>query len=226
MGWLEDTAFVHHLGENKCLFLSCDSTTGDYTLTVDYLFTTKHGVFRLEFISIKLVSFFFLVWVVNEIGLEGDPDEISNNFNNFLLFIIPNLLSSLENLPHDCQIEINNQSMFLKPVSLTELCNISKQIKNKHSSGIDEVPTSIVKVSIPEIPEVLCHLINNSFKYGIFPDQLKMALIKPLYKKGDPRLMENYRPISLLPSFSKLFELAMCRRLMDFLNKCSILSEH
>lgn len=107
-----------------------------------------------------------------------------------------------------------------------EVCEISKQIKNKHSSGIDEIPTSIVKVSIPTIAKVLCHLINNSFKYGIFPDQLKTALIKPLYKKGDPNSIENYRPISLLPSFSKIFELCICRRLMDFLNKCKILNKH
>lgn len=88
------------------------------------------------------------------------------------------------------------------------------------------MPTSIIKSAIPVIKDVLCHMINNSFKHGIFPEQLKTALIKPLLKKGNADLMENYRPISLLPAFSKIFELCMCKRLIDFLKKCNLLSSN
>ena len=84
-----------------------------------------------------------------------------------------------------------------------------KNIKNKNSCGIDEIPTSIIKLSIPFVGDILCYLINNSFKNDVFPDQLKVAAIKPILKKGDPESLNSYRPISLLPGFSKIFEIVM-----------------
>ena len=162
----------------------------------------------------------------NDIGVKGDPSEISNQYNTYLLSIIPELLSKLESRPFNCNIKANQESMYLKPITPAELCEFANQIKNKQSSGIDEIPTCIIKIAVPQIKEVLCYLINNSFKQGMFPDQLKVALIKPLHKKGSPAEIENYRPISLLPGFSKLFELAMCKRIVNFFNKCKLFNSH
>ena len=129
---------------------------------------------------------------------------MANNFNSFLVSIIPNLVNNLGKSPYICNIPSNNRSMFLRPVTPKEVCELTKEIKNKHSSGVDEIPTSLIKYCVYELRHVLCFLINNSFKFGTFPSQLKTALIKPLYKKGDPQIMDSYRPISLLPGFSKL----------------------
>lgn len=74
------------------------------------------------------------------------------------------------------------------------------------------------------ISKPLCYIINNSFIQGIFPDQLKMASVRPLFKKGDPSLAESYRPLSILPSFSKIFETAMLNRLVNFFDTCKIFS--
>lgn len=60
--------------------------------------------------------------------------------------------------------------------------------------------------------------MNNSMKYAIHPDQLKFPLIIPLFKKGGPLDIRNYRPISLLPLFSKNFELVKTTRLLYFMN--------
>lgn len=62
-------------------------------------------------------------------------------------------------------------------------------------------------------------------KYSIYPDQLKFAIIKPLFKKGDPDDLGNYRPISLLPAFSKIFEMVMISRLLNFMNEHNIFSK-
>lgn len=162
----------------------------------------------------------------NEIKLEGNSETIANNYNQFLVSVIPNLLGKLQSTPHTCNILPNNRSLYLNPVTSKEICKLAREIKNKHSSGVDELPTSIIKASICELQDVLCFLINNSFKNGIFPANLKVALIKPIYKKGDAQQMDSYRPISLLPGFSKLFELAMARRIMHFLNDCQILNNN
>ena len=59
---------------------------------------------------------------------------------------------------------------------------------------------------------------------GIFPDHLKMAVVRPLYKKGDKFEISNYRPISLIPTFAKIFEKAMYSRLSQHLQTNNILA--
>lgn len=161
----------------------------------------------------------------SEIQLEGNAEIIANNFNSFLVNEIPNMVQNVQRDSYGCIIP-NDKSMFLEPVSPDEVCELADQIKNKHSSGIDEIPTSLIKMSVSELRDVLCFIINNSFKFGIFPNQLKTALIKPLYKNGDPQIMKSYRPISLLPGFSKLFELAMSKRIVNFMNYCHLISRN
>lgn len=153
-----------------------------------------------------------------------DAVKIVNEYNKHLLNIVPELLKTIKNIPFDCQIENNTQSMYLKKITPNKISDLANNLKNKYSSGEDDIPTSIIKFCINEIKEVLCYIINNSFKYGIFPEQLKLAVIKPIYKKGDPELLENYRPISLLPSFSKLFEICMCANITPFMNDCHLFS--
>jgi len=63
----------------------------------------------------------------------------------------------------------------------------------------------ILKISAPFISSQLCRIINMSLNSGVFPTRLKYSIITPLHKKGDKNNMTNYRPISLLTSFSKIF---------------------
>ena len=72
------------------------------------------------------------------------------------------------------------------------LLKLSKILKNKLSSGYDELSTSLLKNSINVVVEPLVHIISNSLKFGIFPDQLKLAIVVPVYKKGDNTNIENY----------------------------------
>lgn len=160
----------------------------------------------------------------NEIQVTGCPAKIAEDYNNYLLNIVPDLLDEAELIQFNCNIEQNRQSMFVKPINEHELIELSERLKNKYTSGEDEIPNSIIKLCIKFITKPVCFVINNSFKYGVFPEQLKLALIKPLYKKGNPELLENHRPISILPSFSKLFEMAMCDRVMSFLTSCQLIS--
>ena len=72
----------------------------------------------------------------------------------------------------------------------------------------------ILKIGAPFISSPLCRIINISLNLGVFPTRLKYSLITPLYKRGDKNNVTNYRPISLLTSFSKIFEKITYKRLI------------
>nr|CAI5856387.1 unnamed protein product [Callosobruchus analis] len=137
--------------------------------------------------------------------IEGDPIDIANNFNNFLINVVPNM-RDFPKQPLDFQnIFYNNCSLYCGLVKGSDIIEAAACLKNKYSSGEDDIPICIVKFSINQIKEVLAYIVGNSFKYGIFPEQLKMAVIKPLFKSGERDSMNSYQPISMLNSFSKLF---------------------
>ena len=83
-----------------------------------------------------------------------------------------------------------------------------------------------MKKSINHVRVPLTHVINLSLATGVFPDQLKIAKVVPIYKTSDPTFLNNYRPISLLPAFSKLFEKIMFNTIVAFLDRYNVLYKH
>ena len=112
----------------------------------------------------------------------------------------------------------------LLPTTSHEIENITSDLTNKSSFGYDDIPLKLLKSSISGISVPLSHLINISIVSGIFPDKLKIAKITPLYKSGDKADISNYRPISVLTSFSKVFERVIHNSLMSYLDKNNILN--
>jgi hypothetical protein len=80
----------------------------------------------------------------------------------------------------------------------------------------------LLKISANYICCPLTYICNRSISTGIFPERLKYSIIKPLFKKGDKMDPSNYRSISMLTSFSKVFEKAFCIRLTEHLNNNNI----
>ena len=107
---------------------------------------------------------------------------------------------------------------------------VKKTINNlqaKSSSGCDGISSKLLKVIEPVIINTLTLLINQVLYAGIFPDKLKIAKVIPiLYKKGDPSLFENYRPISLLPSISKVLEKRIALQLSSYFEKTKLLFDN
>ena len=91
------------------------------------------------------------------------------------------------------------------------------------SCGPYSVPVTILKTVRDYISEPLAFLVNDSFARGNFPEKLKLARITPVFKKGSRFDIDNYRPISVLSNFSKLFEKAMYHRLYSYLEELKIL---
>jgi hypothetical protein len=96
---------------------------------------------------------------------------------------------------------------------------VAKNLKGKYSSGFDDVMDSIVKKSVQFMKTPLANICNASFTSSIFPEILKIAIVKPLHKKGKTGEVKNYRPISLSSVFSKTVEKLMFNRLMSFITK-------
>ena len=98
-------------------------------------------------------------------------------------------------------------------------------MKSKNSSGNDEISNRLLKSIKSEISKPLTIIINQSIETRIFPNALKVAKVKPLFKKGDNCCLNNYRPISLLPTISKIFERVMYTQLYSYFNVNNLLSE-
>jgi hypothetical protein len=159
----------------------------------------------------------------------NSPDAFNNYFLTVSKNIIKNIRSSGQNYdtysnancyilnqPHRAFSNIN-----FKNTSTKEIENIIRSLKAKESHGYYEITTKILKISAPFISSPLTYIFNKS---GNFPSRLKYAIIKPIFINGDKKKIANYRPIDLLPPFSKILEKIMYSRLMHHLETNNILA--
>ena len=133
---------------------------------------------------------------------------------------IPHVQTSFENY---LLYQDNPSSLFFRPTSVHEIVNIVSALKPSKSSGSDDISPRIIKDCIHVIADPLCDIFNKSLFQGVVPNKLKIAKVVPVYKKNDRKCIENYRPIALLPIFSKILEKIVYKRLNDFLHSNNIL---
>ena len=159
-------------------------------------------------------------------NLTSDPAEISNEFNQFFVNVANNITETIPKTPKspiDYLINRNSSSFFLSPVTPIEVNEVILHLDPSKSIGPGSIPIKLLKILGPKISQPLAELVNQSFLEGTFPLKLRMAKVISLYKKGDPILPSNYRPISLLPIFSKVYEKLMHKRLYSFLKDHKII---
>ena len=100
-----------------------------------------------------------------------------------------------------------------QPLSINELKNAFFSLNINKSPGHDGVSFNVIKKCFGELCEPLKYLFNLSIVKGIFPDDLKLAKVTPIYKADNSSKISNHRPISVLQCFSKMLERIMCNRL-------------
>ena len=118
-----------------------------------------------------------------------------------------------------------NMRMEFKIVTEEKILNIINSLDNKSSSGWDGLSNTMVKSLKNKLYMPLTLIINHMLHTGIYPNAFKIAKVMPIFKKGDPSLLTNYRPISLLPTLSKIFERAIVTQLYSFFITNNILCE-
>ena len=108
---------------------------------------------------------------------------------------------------------------------IKEIIEIVSNFKNKMSSDIHDIDMSIVKKVITKISKPFSRICNMPFKNSKFPEKMKVAKVVPIFKGGEKNLFTNYRPVSLLPQFSKVLEKLFHSRLSNFIDRYSILND-
>ena len=157
-----------------------------------------------------------------------DLDEIATEFNKYFINIGRSLSdqihsnhSSLDYLPK----QHKPTSIFsFNPVNEECIANYIRKLKNKSSYGYDNISNKLIKSAGHILVKPMTIIVNQSLHTGIYPSQLKLSLVKPLFKNGNKTQFNNYRPISLLPSLSKIFEYVIFDQLLHYYIENNLLS--
>lgn len=166
---------------------------------------------------------------IEENGKIMNPTECAEIFNNFFISASKNIAANMsKDVDHQflgsC-LKPSTNSLFLRALTEEDVLDLINKLKNSNSSGVDEISNTLLKTIGVYIVHPLTYIINLSLEQGTYPEKLKISNVIPLFKKGDPNLVINYRGISLSPSLSKLFESAINTQLINFLMVNNMLSQ-
>lgn len=197
---------------------------------------SKRAYYNSLFLNVKRTE---VVWKnLNAILHEGNKlepiteltieDEIktgatlANAFNDFFV----DLVNSVPSTEATRYVKSVPESIFFFPTDEEEVISIFTCLKNSKSCDINDIQIKPVKYVIKSIASILVYVFNLSIQTGIFPRKMQVAKVSVLYKTGDKNELGNYRPVSVLPIFSKGLEKIIHKRLYRFCEKHSILSPH
>ena len=156
---------------------------------------------------------------------------IANKFNNYFVSLADNM--NREEFEHYTYVDESpsfenymskacETSIFLEDCNASEILEIINELSSQKAS---DIPILLIKSTSQIISPFLSILYNRYMRTGIFPDCLKIGKITPIFKKGNRELIENYRPISTLPIFSKIFEKIIHKRLYNFFISKKVIPE-
>ena len=160
---------------------------------------------------------------------DTDYNTIANTFCSYLSNIGSNLAKNIPKVDVNYKTFLKGSytnSLFFNDTTPEEIESTTMKLKNKSSCGFDELSTTLVKNIIPSISGPLSEIVNLSLCTGIVPDKMKIAKVISLFKSGDNNVYKNYRPVSVLPSLSKIIEKMVYYRLIDYINKFDILNSN
>ena len=170
--------------------------------------------------------------IISQIIIDGrktsNPEKIANEFGKFYSTLGNNLALQISCGPQSAEhyidkIPRNLNSLVMRSITMQEIKNTINSLPNKTSSGHDGISNILLKSIGSNLVFPLHVIFNMSIAEGIFPKQMKMAEIIPLYKGKDIDLVINYRSFSLLITISKLLEKMVYSRVYKFLEWHNIL---
>ena len=157
-----------------------------------------------------------------------NKQTIADGFNSFYVNVGPTLAKNIPTVnksPCSFIKRSYNHLMHVDTVTSEEICKIIINLK-LGSAGYDNISSKVFKSTAGPCIIPLTHICNLSIISGIFPMELKIAKVIPIFKSEDPLLFSNYRPVSVLPVISKVLERLMYNRLLKYLNKYDLIYSH
>jgi len=153
-----------------------------------------------------------------EINVKNDPITVSNMLSNFFTNIAQNNLNIpiISGINH-IHKNVSYNDVFLKKIESSDILDIINSFKDDTAAGLNKVSLKIVRHISKFVVHSVAYIL--SIAQNIFPESLRVADVKPLFKSGDKLSMNNYRPISMLSNFSKIIEKIIKAKLIEFLEK-------
>ena len=156
-----------------------------------------------------------------------DKQEIANHFNKIFVNVASDAHKHIDMYKVLQLLKVRDtnklEDMKVVPVTEAEVINVIGSMQGKSSTGFDGISSKILKTCASIISKPLAFVFNSSLVLGTFPERCKYAIVRPIYKGGEKSKVNNYRPISLLISFSKILETLMFNRLNQHLQVNGIL---
>lgn len=162
----------------------------------------------------------------------SDDNIIAEEFCKYFTEIGPKFANAVDTATNDAKHYLqknkqrNKDSFFLSPTDPNEILRILNKCKPKTSKGHDNISTKLLKCLGTSVCLPLSIVINKSLANGKVPDSLKLAKVIAIHKSKSKDEFTNYRPISLLPSVSKLLEKIVHKRLMFFFESYDLLYDN
>jgi len=158
-------------------------------------------------------------FIFNDVAV-SDPQQIADNFNDYFSNIGPNLASKIippRNKTFNSFLQNPPLSRFkFEKITEENILKLMLNFKPKTSRGIDGISMKLLKCVSDIIVKPITFLVNQAITSGTFPNKLKIAKVMPVYKKDDNTLPTNYRPISILPTVSKIFEKVLFNQIYEY----------
>lgn len=150
--------------------------------------------------------------------------ELFNDYNSTLGQKLATEIHDPPNFVEDDAHQSN--SFFLAPTNKFEVETIINSLKPRKAPGFDGLKSETLKQIKDVISQPIARIINFCMEKGIFPDQLKLGMVTPIYKSGDKSEIRNYRPITLISRIAKIFETVLKRQMIGFLDKYNIIHDN
>uniref|UniRef100_A0A146LRR3 Putative RNA-directed DNA polymerase from transposon BS n=1 Tax=Lygus hesperus TaxID=30085 RepID=A0A146LRR3_LYGHE len=155
----------------------------------------------------------------------SDPEVIANKLNEYFTSIGEKLNSEFSNYNPERDLPNTVQTkMSFRGTTEEEVFKTITSIKGGTGPGWDGISSNLIKNNALYLTSPLTHMINLSLLKGQFPDALKIAVVRPLHKKGTKTSANNYRPISLLSNFAKIYEKIVKTQLTWYLDTNNLLA--
>lgn len=169
------------------------------------------------------------------LNCKPNTEDSLNYINNYFINVgnkLANEILAKNNLnEHDLAKTTTDEqhpisSFVLLPTDEAEVRSTILSLKNSSATGWDDLPSKLYKSGVDALCAPITAICNSCFNEGVFPDALKRSVVIPIFKTGERDDIANYRPISLLPTLSKIIEKLINKRLKNYLESNNLLSEN